>query len=130
MSPQRGPLGYAAPVAWIGLRLLPSVHRDWIARRARQQFDDGLIEEARELRARFDPALPAFSAIGYREAWALLDGELTREQAIELDTRRNEQFAKRQATWFRSEAEIEWLDAAAAPASRTLAVARGLIGPA
>ena len=33
----------------------------------------------RALRERFDPALPAFSAIGYREAWAVLDGELTRD---------------------------------------------------
>ena len=39
----------------------------------------------RGLRERFDPGLPAFSAIGYREAWAVLDGELTRDAAIELD---------------------------------------------
>jgi tRNA dimethylallyltransferase len=64
------------------------------------------------LRERFDPALPAFSAIGYHEAWAVLDGELTRDAAIELDARRNIQFAKRQATWFRSEPDVHWLDAA------------------
>ena len=39
-----------------------------------QQFDAGLVEEARALRERWDPALPAFSAIGYRESWAFLDG--------------------------------------------------------
>ena len=125
-APPPPPLGYAAPIAWLGLRLAPPLHREWIATRARQQFDDGLAEEARHLRERFDPSGPAFSAIGYREAWALLDGELTREQAIELDARRNEQFAKRQATWFRSEPEIEWLDAADAPRDRTLDVARTL----
>ena len=59
------------------------------------------------------PLLPAFSAIGYREVWAFLDGELTREQAIELDVRRNVSFARRQRTWFRSEPGITWLDAAA-----------------
>jgi tRNA dimethylallyltransferase len=69
------------------------------------------MEEARVLRERFDPALPAFSAIGYREAWAVLDGELTRAAAIDLDARRNVAFAKRQRTWFRSEPEIAWLDA-------------------
>ena len=126
-APPPPPLGYDGPVTWIGLRLAPAVHREWIARRAREQFDAGLIEEARALRERFDGSLPAFSAIGYREAWAVLDGELSRDQAIELDARRNEQFAKRQATWFRSEPEIEWLDASAAPLQRTLDAARGLV---
>ena len=126
-APPPAPLGYAGPVTWLGLRLAPRVHREWIARRARQQFDAGLVDEARELRERFDPALPAFSAIGYREAWAVLDGQLTREQAIELDARRNEQFAKRQATWFRSEPGIAWLDAAAAPIDRAVESARRLL---
>ena len=67
------------------------------------------MEEARQLRERYDPGLPAFSAIGYREAWALLDGEIDRETAIERDAQRNIAFAKRQSTWFRAEREIEWL---------------------
>ena len=126
-APPPPPLGYAARVRWLGLRLAPSVHREWIGRRAREQFDAGLIEEARSLRERFDPALPAFSAIGYREAWAVLDGELTEAQALELDIRRNEQFARRQATWFRSEPDVQWLDATASPARRALEVARELL---
>lgn len=126
-APPPPPLGYAAPLAWLGLGLAPHVHREWIARRARQQFAGGLIEEARLLRERFDPSLPAFSAIGYREAWAVLDRTLTEPQALELDIRRNEQFAKRQATWFRSEPDVEWLDAAGMPAARALEVARGLL---
>ena len=126
-APPPPPLGYAAPVAWLGLRLDPVTHAAWIAGRARSQFDAGLIEEARGLRDRYDPKLPAFSAIGYREAWAVLDGELTREQGIELDARRNLQFARRQATWFRSEPGIEWLNAAGAPLRHALEVARGLL---
>jgi tRNA dimethylallyltransferase len=126
-APPPPPLGYDGPVTWIGLRLTPSTHREWIARRAREQFAAGLIDEARALRERFDPGLPAFSAIGYREAWAVIDGELTREQAIELDARRNEQFARRQATWFRSEPGIEWLDASGEPLDRALAAARRLL---
>ena len=105
------PLGYDGPVAWLGLSVEPAIHARWIAERARAQFDAGLIDEARTLRERFEPALPAFSAIGYREAWAVLDGELTREAAIELDAKRNVAFAKRQRTWFRSEPDIEWLPA-------------------
>lgn len=112
-APRPPARGYGGPVGWIGLRVDPAVHRAQIARRARAQFEAGLIEEAKALRERFDPKLPAFSAIGYREAWAVLDGELTREAAIELDAQRNAAFAKRQATWFRSEPDISWLDATA-----------------
>lgn len=104
------PRGYDGPVSWIGLSVEPATHRTWITERARAQFEAGLIDEARTLRERFDPGLPAFSAIGYREAWAVLDGELTRDAAIELDAQRNVAFAKRQRTWFRAEAGIDWLD--------------------
>ena len=126
-APPPPPMGYAAPAAWLGLRVAPATHGAWIVARARGQFDAGLIEEAQALRKRFDPALPAFSAIGYREAWAVIDGELTREAAIELDARRNQQFARRQGTWFRSEPDIEWLDATADPLPRALATARRLL---
>ncbi|HEX2626690.1 MAG TPA: tRNA (adenosine(37)-N6)-dimethylallyltransferase MiaA [Candidatus Limnocylindrales bacterium] len=127
-APPPPPLGYAAPVAWLGLHVDPATHARWIHARARQQFDAGLIDEAAALRERWDPALPAFSAIGYREAWAVLDGELDREAAIELDARHNQQFARRQATWFRSEPDIEWLDATAAPLPRAVAAAQRLLG--
>ncbi len=79
------------------------------------------------LRERFDPTLPAFSAIGYREAWAVIDGTLTIEAAIAEDARRNVGFAKRQRTWFRSEPGIDWLDATDDPLPKALAVARTLI---
>jgi len=126
-GPPPAPIGYAGPVAWIGLDLAPATHREWIERRARAQFEAGLIEEARQLRGRFDPSLPAFTAIGYREAWALIDGELDLEAAIEADARRNVAFARRQRTWFRSEPGIRWLDAAGMPADEATTVARGLL---
>ena len=108
-APPPPPRGYPGVVAWLGLHVHGAQHREWIANRARAQFDAGLVEEAQGLRERYDPTLPAFSAIGYREAWALLDGEIDRETAIERDAQRNVAFAKRQSTWFRSEPDIEWL---------------------
>jgi tRNA dimethylallyltransferase len=102
---------YAGPVAWLGLSVEADVHEVRITGRARAQFDAGLVDEADELRRRFDPASPAFTAIGYREAWAVLDGSITREAAIDLDARNNLAFAKRQRTWFRAEPGIAWIDA-------------------
>jgi tRNA dimethylallyltransferase len=128
-APPPPPLGYSGPIAWIGLQAPAAAHREWIANRAREQFDAGLIDEAGALRERFDPALPAFSAIGYREAWAVLDGQLSREAAIELDAKRNVDFAKRQATWFRRETAIDWLDATSDPLRPAFAAARALIAP-
>jgi tRNA dimethylallyltransferase len=127
-GPPPPPRGYPGPVAWIGLDLDAHTHAEWIARRAREQFDAGLVEEARALRERYDPALPAFSAIGYREAWSVLDGEATLEQAIDADAKRNVAFAKRQRTWFRAEPGIEWLDPRDDPLPGARRAADRLIG--
>ncbi|HZM72395.1 MAG TPA: tRNA (adenosine(37)-N6)-dimethylallyltransferase MiaA [Candidatus Polarisedimenticolia bacterium] len=122
------PRGYDGPVRWLGLDIAAGTHRRWITERAHAQFDAGLIDEARALRERFDPALPAFSAIGYAEAWAFLDGAIDREAAIERDATRNIGFAKRQRTWFRREPDVEWLDPSAGdPLPRATELARALL---
>lgn len=126
--PPPAPRGYAGPAAWLGLTVAAAAHNERLAARARSQFDAGLIEEARSLRNRFDPTLPAFSAIGYRESWAVLDGQLRLEAAIELDARRNVAFARRQRTWFRSEPGIAWLDATGElPAAAAIELVRAVI---
>jgi tRNA dimethylallyltransferase len=114
-APLPPPLGYPAPVVGLQLVVEPAEHRRRIVERARAQFAAGLVEEARALRERFDPSLPAFSAIGYRESWAFLDGQATLEEAIALDARRNVAFAKRQRTWFRAERDLAVLDATGDP---------------
>ena len=114
-APLPEPLGYGAPVLGVQLAVEPVEHRRRILDRARSQFEAGLVEEARALRERFDPGLPAFSAIGYRESWAYLGGESTLEEAIELDARRNAQFARRQRTWFRREPSLAVIDATGDP---------------
>jgi len=122
------PRGYPGPVAWLGLALDKATHLSWIETRARGQFDTGLVQEAETLRRRYDPALPAFSAIGYREAWAVLDGRLTRDEAIAEDVRRNVAYARRQRTWFRAEPAIEWMDATdPATTERATTRARALV---
>jgi len=112
-SPLPVATGYAGAVTWLGLDVDLPTHAVWIGERARGQFESGLIDEAKRLRERFDPSLPAFSAIGYREAWAVLDGHTSFEEAIAADAQRNVAFAKRQRTWFRSEREITWVNARA-----------------
>lgn len=121
-QPPPAPRGYPARQVWIGLQVQPSQHASWIAERARAQFASGLVQEAAELRKRFNVDTRAFSAVGYREAFDVLDGTLTRDEAIERTSTRTRQFARRQRTWFRSEPDINWLDGSSDP----LAAARQL----
>ena len=108
------PSGYPGPVLWLGVRPEAAELRARIAQRARDQFAGGLLEEAATLRSRFPPDLPAFSAFGYREAFAVLARELDRAAAVERTITRTTAFARRQGTWFRAEPGIRWL----APGSR------------
>jgi len=127
-APLPGPRGYAGPTLRLGLDVADrALHRAWIARRAAAQLDGGILPEAEVLRGRFDPGLPAFSAIGYREAWDLLDGRLDREGYLAVNVRRNLAFARRQRTWFRREPVDLAVDAADPTATRrAVAAALGL----
>ena len=125
-GPRPAPRGYIGRSVWLGLDVPADEHRRRIAVRARAQFDAGLIDEAVALRERYDPGLPAFSAIGYQEAWAVADGAITPEQAIEQDARRNAAFAKRQRTWFRAEPDVRWLGATD-PFDEAVGLVRGVV---
>jgi tRNA dimethylallyltransferase len=115
------PRGYGRPVLWLGLAIEPQVLRERIRARALAQFEAGLIDETRDLIARFDSSQFSFSGIGYAEARAVLDGRLTPEEAVAEDAARNIRFARRQDTWFRREPDIHWL-----PATTSLPVAEAL----
>jgi len=121
--PPPAPRGYPARTVWIGLKLETAEHDRRIEERARAQFASGLLAETGILRVRYDADLPAFSAVGYREAFAVLDGTLSEEEAIQRTATRTRQLARRQGTWFRAEAAINWLDSSADTADAPDAVA-------
>lgn len=78
-----------------------------INQRCEEMFRGGLIEEVRRLLARGVPrTAQPFLAVGYREALAVLDGELTVEQAVALAQQATRRYAKRQWTWFRRERDV------------------------
>lgn len=82
-----------------------------INERAAAHFSDGLVEEVRELLGRGVPAASnALGAHGYRRVVEYLAGKRDLESAVEqtkLDVRH---YAKRQLTWFRQEAGVEWFE--------------------
>jgi tRNA dimethylallyltransferase len=80
-----------------------------INQRAATMFDSGLIEETERLIERYGRDCRPLTSLGYAEAAAVLRGELTREQAVTQAQQGHRNYAKRQATWFRRDADIHWL---------------------
>lgn len=74
-------------------------------------FRAGLVEETRALLARFPAEARPFGTIGYKEAAAVVRGEMNEDEAIAETRRRTRAYAKRQMTWLRSERNVHWLDA-------------------
>lgn len=75
-------------------------------------IEAGLIDEVTSLlRGGFRNALTAQQAIGYKEIVRYLDGEITKQQAIDDIKQATRRYAKRQLSWFKRDDSIVWLDA-------------------
>jgi tRNA dimethylallyltransferase len=113
----------APPFALRAFALVPQdraeLHRR-IAVRFEQMLKDGLVEELRALRRRYvlHAALPSMRCLGYRQAWACLEGEYGEAQLREKGIAATRQLAKRQLTWLRSLPGLE-------PAERLAAALEG-----
>jgi tRNA dimethylallyltransferase len=108
LSAQQG----AAPPPWrvLELGLNPPDLKRRISLRSLGLYAEGLVEETRGLVERYGADCPLLDTIGYGEAKAVLRGELRETEAIALTTKRTQQFAKRQRTWFRRQHQPLWLD--------------------
>lgn len=88
--------------------------RDGLYHRVRLRIDlqmqEGFLDEVRTLlKEGYSPDLPAMRALGYRQLVPHLRGEMTLEEAVRITKRETQHFAKRQLTWFRSDAKTVWL---------------------
>lgn len=81
-----------------------------IDQRTRIMFNSGLVDEVKSILALgYSPDLKPLQAIGYREVADHLQGRLTLEQAIYETAKKTRQYAKRQYTWFRHQADLIWV---------------------
>jgi tRNA dimethylallyltransferase len=80
-----------------------------IAARFRQMLADGLSGEVRKLfdRSELSAELPAMRAVGYRQMWRYLSGQLEYDAMVEQAIIATRQYAKRQLTWLRSEPGLD-----------------------
>ena len=100
------------PYRLLKLALIPAdrpLLHERIAARFRQMLADGLLEEVKKLyeRGELTAELPAMRAVGYRQVWRYLAGQLEYQAMVEQATIATRQYAKRQLTWLRSEPGLE-----------------------
>ena len=100
------------PSIKIALRVDRKALADLLDRRVEAMYAGGLVEETRALLDRYPVTARPFGTIGYKEAAAVVRGELSLPDAIAETRRRTRGYAKRQMTWLRSERNVQWVDAA------------------
>lgn len=90
----------------IGLDIPKEQLHQQIHTRVDKMIAAGLTEEVRSLMPYRQ--LNALQTVGYAELFGYLDGKISLEKAIEQLKTNTRQYAKRQLTWFRKDAEIKW----------------------
>ncbi|MGY6276541.1 tRNA (adenosine(37)-N6)-dimethylallyltransferase MiaA [Methylomonas sp. MgM2] len=82
-----------------------STLHDKIALRFKQMLAQGFLDEVKALRMRGDlnESMPAIRCVGYRQAWAYLNGEYDYQTMVDRGIAATRQLAKRQFTWLRKE---------------------------
>ncbi|WKD61405.1 tRNA dimethylallyltransferase [Corynebacterium ciconiae DSM 44920] len=105
-------IGLAVDMEWLGPR---------IEQRTREMFDQGFIEEVRQLReCGLTASSTAGRAIGYAQVLAHLRGEISAEQAYDDTVRATRRYVRRQRSWFKRDPRISWIDAADRPEEQAL----------
>jgi tRNA dimethylallyltransferase len=93
------------PFSIKGCALVPQ--RADLLRNIERRFDamlrDGLVEEVRKLKQTYqlNADMPSMRAVGYRQVWSFLQGEISENGLREQGIAATRQLAKRQMTWLR-----------------------------
>jgi len=79
-----------------------------LAARVDRMWEQGLVEEVAGLEG-LREGVTASRALGYAQALAQLDGQLSEAQARDATVVATRRFAKRQRSWFRRDPRVHWL---------------------
>jgi len=95
-------VGVGVPRDQLVVRLDQRVERMW---------REGLVDEVRALRERgLERGVTARRAIGYAQALAQLDGDLTEADAIAETQALTRRYARRQVSWFKRYDAVHWIE--------------------
>ncbi|MGB3946526.1 MAG: tRNA dimethylallyltransferase, partial [Bacteroidia bacterium] len=92
----------------IGLNTNRELLYQRINKRVDEMVNNGLLKEVESLIPY--KHLNALQTVGYKEIFDYLDNKIDLKKAIELVKQNTRRFAKRQLTWFRRDAEIQWFE--------------------
>jgi len=94
----------------VGLSPLREILYERINDRVDEMFANGWIEEVMDLQKKgYDRNAPGFRSLGYREILDYLSGLRGFPETVVLVKQKTRQFAKRQMTWFRNMAALNWI---------------------
>lgn len=93
-----------------------------IAARLEVMMSEGFLNEVAALRERGDlhTDLPSIRAVGYRQLWSHLEGEVSLDEALDRVLAATRQLAKRQLNWLRGWTDLHWIDSSQKNANQTL----------
>jgi tRNA dimethylallyltransferase len=116
------------PTTIIGLQLARETLVPRLNARVKRMWSDGLLDEVSGL-DRTQLGVTAARAIGYAQAIAQLDGELSEAEAIDQASALTRRYARRQVGWFRRYPHVHWRDADDADDAGLVDVALDTIDP-
>lgn len=105
-----------APEQWqpsvqLGLRVERDVLVPRLHERAEKMWRSGLVAEVEALiPLGIREGKTSSRAIGYAQALAQIDGDISESEAIELTALLTSRYARRQMSWFRRDGRIHWLE--------------------
>lgn len=103
---------YWKPTVIVGLQEDRDILTSRLDQRVVRMWESGLVEEVRGLiPAGIEQGVTAGRAIGYAQARAQLAGTMTEAEAIEQTQAITRRYARRQVSWFKRYADLQWLAA-------------------
>ena len=97
------------PILKIGIFLPRRELYDKINERVIKMIESGWLEEVKNLLIKYgEEIFEKIKAIGYKELYQVLKGQLSLDEAIKIIQKKTRHYAKRQITWFKKERDIEW----------------------
>ncbi|WP_426183602.1 tRNA (adenosine(37)-N6)-dimethylallyltransferase MiaA [Microbacterium sp. TWP3-1-2b2] len=115
-----------APELWHPLTRILGVHVDRsdlverLDRRVVSMWANGMLDEVQQLRQHgLEQGVTARRAIGYAQALAQLNGEMTEAEAIAATQSLTRRYARRQVSWFKRYPGLTWVTPGIVPAELT-----------
>ena len=97
-------------VHYFGIKYPRAELYERINKRAEIMWKNGLLDEVKNvLSMGFSADLNSLNTVGYKEAIAYHNGQMSEEEALEKMKQNTRRYAKRQMTWFRKNKKIQWL---------------------